>query len=101
MQLPIACTLGPAAFRAQRADTIAGLLERAASRETLPDGLRIRFEARSETLADVARTIELERQCCRFLTFQVTVLAADAGIVVDVTGPPGTGEFLASMIAEG
>ena len=42
--------------------------------------------------------IDAERQCCRFLRFQVTVERDEGPIVLDVTGPPGTREFLAAII---
>ena len=44
--------------------------------------------------------IDAERRCCRFLRFSVLV-EADAGpIVVEITGPPGTREFLEALVGE-
>lgn len=46
------------------------------------------------------QVIEAERRCCRFLGFMVTVEAPTGRITLDVTGPPGTGEFLTAMIQQ-
>jgi hypothetical protein len=73
------------------------LLQRANEKRDLPNGSRLRFAAEGEILLDIARTIDAERQCCRFLQFTVTV-EPDAGpITLDLTGPTGTREFLAAM----
>ena len=96
--LPIACTLGPAAVKARREDLLGGLFVRAEERLDRPDGYRLRFVPADEVLADIAKVIEVERRCCRFLTFTVTV-DPDAGpIWLEVTGPPGSREFLAGML---
>ena len=96
--LPVVCALTPGALRARREGLLAGLTARAESREDLPDGLRLRFAPHGETLSTVVRAIDAERECCRFLRFQVTV-EPDAGpIVLDLSGPPGTREFIAALL---
>jgi hypothetical protein len=57
----------------------------------------VRFAAESNVLSEIARMVANERQCCRFLRFVVTVEPDDGPITVDLTGPPGTREFLAAM----
>jgi hypothetical protein len=96
--LPIVCTLGPAALKARRDDLLGGLVRRADERLDLPDGYRVRFTAAEDALATIAQVIEVERRCCRFLTFHVTVEPEDGPIWLEVTGPPGTREFLAGML---
>jgi hypothetical protein len=45
----------------------------------------------------IAHAIDAERRCCRFLRFDLTV-EPDAGpVVLDLTGPPGTREFIAAL----
>jgi hypothetical protein len=48
-------------------------------------------------LSEIARTVDNERKCCRFLRFALTVEPDDGPITMDLTGPPGTREFLAAM----
>ena len=93
-ELPIACELTPAEFAKRRQGLLPGLLANAQERIPLTDGFRWRFATDSELLAAVVQAIELERQCCRFLRFILTV-EPDAGpIWLEVTGPEGTAEFL-------
>ena len=95
--LPVACTLSPAALAARRENLLNALLQRATERSELPNGCRLRFAAEGGILLDIARVIDAERQCCRFLQFTVTVDPDDGPITLDLTGPPGTRDFLAAM----
>ena len=95
--LPIACTLSPAALKARREGHLKRLLARAEDRHELPDGYRLRFAATDDLLPVIARTVDAERQCCRFLRFQVTVEPDGGPIWLEMIGPIGTGEFLAAM----
>ncbi len=70
------------------------------AREALDNGLRLRFAASGdETLPVIARAIDAERRYCRFLHFQVTVHPDEGPIVLELTGPTGTREFLSARIA--
>jgi hypothetical protein len=96
--LPIACTLSPAALSARREGLLAELLRRAEDHEELPEGHRLRFAATENTLAMVARTVEAERQCCRFLRFQITIEPDGGPIALELSGPPGTREFISALV---
>ena len=98
--LPVACTLSPAALKARREGLFNDLVGRAEHRLDLEDGCRLRFAASDDILSAIARTVAAERQCCRFLRFTVTVEPDGGPILVDLTGPPGTREFLAAMFDE-
>lgn len=94
--LPIACTLSPAALEARRSG-LADLLRRAEGRDELLDGYRLRFAATEHILPAIARTVDAERHCCRFLRFTITVQPDGGPIWLDAQGPPGTREFLSKM----
>ena len=96
--LPVACTLGPAALKARREDLLGTLVRRARERVDLPNGYRVRFEPDEDLLTTIARIIDVERQCCRFLTFELTIEPDDGPIWLQFTGPPGSREFLAGML---
>jgi hypothetical protein len=96
--LPIACTLTPDTLRARRAGLLSDLLHRAEAHEDLPEGLRLRFAATSETIATVACAVEAERHCCRFLRFGITVEPDGGPIFLELTGPPGTREFIGALL---
>ena len=95
--LPVACTLGPAALKTRREGHLKHLLARFEDRHELPEGYRLRFAATDDILPAIARRVDAERQCCRFLRFQVNVEPDGGPIWLDMTGPVGTGEFLAAM----
>ena len=65
-ELPVACTLNPAALKARREGLLADLVRRADDNEELADGYRLRFAAADGTLGLIARAIDAERHCCQF-----------------------------------
>lgn len=97
--LPVACTLDEATLRARREGLLAQLASSALRSEQRPNGLRMEFAASSETLALIGRAIDAERRCCRFLCFQLTVSEDEGPIVLELTGPAGTREFLEALLA--
>jgi hypothetical protein len=99
-ELPIVCTLTPDALRQRREQLLPGLVRRAETCDLLSTGVRLRYAASADVLNDIVKMIEAERECCRFLRFELSV-APDLGpITLEVTGPAGTTEFLASLIAD-
>ena len=98
---PIACTLTPEALRARREGLLSELMRGAERCEQLPEGLRLRFAATAETLSTIAASVEAERHCCRFLRFTITVEPEGGPIVLELSGPPGTGEFVAALLELG
>jgi hypothetical protein len=99
-ELPIACTLTPDALRQRREELLPGLIRRAETCELLAAGVRLHYAPSPDVLGDIVKMIEAERQCCRFLRFELSV-APDLGpITLEVTGPPGTTEFLSDLIAK-
>ncbi|MCM3901018.1 MAG: hypothetical protein ND866_04870 [Pyrinomonadaceae bacterium] len=96
-ELPIACELTPTELEERRQGLLPGLLSQAQERIALTDGFRWRFAPHSDLLAAVVKTIDLERHCCRFLRFELTVEADSGPIWLEVTGPIGTAEFLATL----
>src|SRR5688572_16347964 len=96
--LPIVCTLGSAAVKARREELLGGFVQRAVERIDLPAGYRMRFEPTDDILATIAKVVDIERQCCRFLTFQLTIEPDGGPIWLEFTGPPGTREFLTGIL---
>ena len=97
-ELPIACTLTPEALRTRREGLLMDLVRRAERREDLPDGLRLEFAPSAETIALIARVVEAERHCCRFLRFGMTVEPDGGPLFLDLTGPAGTRDFVSALI---
>lgn len=99
-ELPIACTLTPEALRTRREGLLTDLVGRAERREDLPGGLRLEFAPSAETIALIARTVEAERHCCRFIRFSMTVEPDGGPVWLDLTGPAGTRDFVIALFEE-
>lgn len=97
--LPVMCTLTPDALQTRREGLLAQLRRDAESHEELPNGHRLQFVPKLETLTTIARVIDAERRCSRFLRFAVTVEPGDGPIVLELTGPAGTRESLGAGLA--
>jgi hypothetical protein len=95
--LPIVCTLTPDARAARRDGLLSELLRHAQDREMLPNGLRLTFAPTVETLSTIARAVDAERHCCRFLRVAIIVEPDGGPIIVELSGPPGTREFVAAL----
>ena len=97
--LPTVCTLLPDALRARR-DELAALARSAEAADEISGGMRLRFAATGDVLPTLARIVDAERQCCRFLRFAITVEPDGGPIGLEVTGPAGAREFVAGLLAQ-
>ena len=95
--LPIACTLTEDGLRARKAGLLADVMGLARSTVPLETGFRLEF--RADDLPHVTAMIDAERQCCRFLRFVLTVEPDLGAVALELTGPPGTREFLDTLLA--
>jgi hypothetical protein len=83
----IACTLSDAQLRERRGTILASVRRAAMEVTPLPLGYAYRFQPTSEVLVQLARLIDLERQCCPFLTFKILVEAGGKPVCLEITGP--------------
>ena len=94
--LPIACILTAAELQ-ERRNTVLQKVRRAVLEvRELDDGYAYTFPSASEWLNEIARLIDLERQCCPFLRFRIAVGENGGPLLLELTGPEGTKEFLLS-----
>ena len=66
--------------------------------EQLSSGYRWRFKSAPGVTAQLGSVIEAERQCCRFLTFDLHADPDLGQVMLDVTGPEGTKAVLADWL---
>jgi hypothetical protein len=97
-ELPIASTLTPQALQARREGLLMDLVRRTVRREDLTDGLRLEFAPSGDTIALIARAVEAERHCCRFLRFGITLEPDGGPVFLELTGPAGTREFVSALL---
>lgn len=95
--LPIACELNSAELQ-QRRTTILAKVRRSVVKVTeLEDGFAYAFPPEVNQLKELAGLIDLERQCCPFLRFRLTIEAGGGPFCLEITGPEGTKKFLADI----
>jgi hypothetical protein len=95
--LPIVCTLSPSALAARKEGLLARVATQAKQTIKLEGGYRFEFDPDQATLLLIARMIDAERRCCRFLRFDMSMPPENQRISLDVTGPSGTREFLDAL----
>jgi hypothetical protein len=88
MEPPIACTLTEIEMQGRRRTILDSVRGATLTVTPLPLGYAYRFEPTSEVLAQLTRLVDLERQCCPFLTFGIIIEAGNLPIRLEITGPP-------------
>ena len=96
-ELPIACTLSEDSLRARGSGLLAQVAHCASAITKIPAGYRLEFTAEPDTLSLLAMMIEAERQCCRFLRFDLRVEPNIGPVSLELTGPEGTQAFLEAL----
>jgi hypothetical protein len=101
MQDPvIACSLDGAALARRQRELASGLFAEALGVDRLADGYRWTFPSADGLLARLAAVVEAERHCCRFLRFALHAEPDNGVVALEVSGPPGTHEFLERWLGE-
>lgn len=96
-QLPVACCLTDKEFRERRDLILVRLAPAILEVREQADGFGYRFAPQEETLEALVQIVNLERKCCPFLTFRITVEAGEGALWLEVGGPDGTKDFLAAL----
>lgn len=98
--IPIACTLSDPERREREATLIAQFRSGLISVTELADGYAFQFPGEKNWLALVSELIIAERECCPFLTFQLTAEPNMGTLMLRISGPNGSKEFLKSLLAK-
>lgn len=95
--IPVACCLTDEELRRREATLLAQFKSALTATEELENGYAFHIPGDKKWLALVADLIIAERECCPFLTFQLTADAQMGALTLRLTGPDGTKEFLKSI----
>jgi hypothetical protein len=96
--LQVACTLTAQEIATRKAGLIPGLAAKALTCEARDNGYRLTFTASGNILSEIAAVVDAERQCCRFLQFDLTVTPGGGPVSLTLSGPAGTVEFLGALL---
>jgi len=94
----VACCLSDAELRKREATLLAQFKSALIATEELPDGYVFRVPGDKKWMAVVWELMVAERECCPFLTFELTAQPNMGPVSVRVTGPAGTKEFLKTIL---
>src|SRR5579872_80528 len=100
MDQPIVCTLTEAEMRERRQSILDAVRSAAISVTELPSGYAYHFAPTSEVLTQLARLVDLERQCCKFLTFKIIVESGGQPICLEITGTPEAKAVIADFFGK-
>ena len=96
MDLPIACTLTESELKERRRTVLNLIRDSAIDAASIPGGYSYRFRPSSEALSQLFNLVDLERQCCAFLTFKI-VVEPQQPIALEVSGPPNAIDVVADL----
>ncbi len=92
-----ACCLTSAELREREATLLAQFRSAVIGTEELGDGYAFRVSGDGTWIAIIAKMIVAERECCPFLTFELVAQPNVGPVIVRVTGPAGTKDFLKTV----
>ena len=99
MDLPVLCTLTQSELRERRRTILNSIRAEAVDVLALADGYAYRFKPNADVLSRLSKLVELESQCCQFLTFKI-VVAPQQPITLEVSGPPGAKAMIADFFGQ-
>jgi hypothetical protein len=95
--MPIACGLTSAEQREREATLLTKFRSAVIEIEELPNGYAFRVPGDGKRVSMIADLIVAERECCPFLTFELVAQPRMEPVIVRVTGPAGTKDFLKTV----
>ncbi len=95
-QIPIICTLNDAEFRDRERDVLQRIKAAVLSMNETDNGYAFRFPSDDASFAALNEFIVLERRCCPFLDFRMTIPRGLGDIHLELSGPEGAKEFIAA-----
>jgi len=95
---PIVCRLSDPEFREREATLLAAFRCAVTAIVELPEGYAFQVNGDENSLLLAAQLMAAERVCCPFLTFELTAQPNLGPVIVRVTGPGGTKEFLKTIL---
>jgi hypothetical protein len=96
-EIPIACYLTDKEMQARRKNYLDKTAALLVDSTEIEHGFIYKFPLKPAILQDLAEIIDLERQCCPFLNFKLTVESGTDFVALELTGTNGTKEVIKSL----
>ena len=94
LQIPIMCTLSEAALQRRKTDLQQSLFAGVLASQPTENGYRLDFPAADDWLGKITKFIQVERECCSFLTFELTIPAQQNSMSLHICGTEGVKAFI-------
>lgn len=98
--IPAACCLSDAELRERKATLVAQFRSAVTAAEELPNGFVFRVPRHKKWIAVAGELILAECECCPFPTFELAAGPNLGPVIVRVTGPAGTKDFLRTLFCD-
>jgi hypothetical protein len=98
--MPVACALGTAELGEREATLLAQFSSGVLETQELEDGYAFHLSGDANSVRLVAELMAAERECCPFLAFELATAPRKGPIILRVTGPAGTKEFLRTILVK-
>lgn len=97
--VPLACTLAPGEFSQRREEIIHILFTRATGTRELPEGFEFIFPGEEMLVSSLMDFIKFERNCCRFLRFELIFEREHGPLHLRILGTPEAKPMIREMFA--
>jgi hypothetical protein len=97
MSLPVACSLTTNELQERSQHVLQKVRAALVEIKELENGYAYRLPSDGAWIGELANLVNLERQCCLFLRFNIIVEPDNGPIWLELTGPSGTKDFLKSI----
>ena len=98
--IPIACTLTEPQLAERRAGLLSELRQHRMEIRWMPDGAAFRYSSTAAVVDLLTEFVRLESRCCPFLRFRLTIEPAGGPAWLELSGGPGTHEFLEAQVSQ-
>ncbi len=96
-EIPIVCTLSDKELQERRKNILDKIAAFLIDSRELPDGYRFRFSIDDSILQNLVTVINLERKCCPFLNFKLSLEAGKDFASLELTGQQGAKEAVKEL----
>jgi hypothetical protein len=96
----VACCLSDLELRERDTTLLAQFRSAVIETQELPDGYAFRVPGDGKCIAVIAKMIVAERECCPFLIFEFVAQPSMGPVILRVTGPAGTKDFLKTVLCK-
>ena len=94
MNKPLTCSLTTPELRKRKETVLRQLRTGMRHKKEVADGYLFTFSGDDASMEQLNEFIRTERECCSFFTFGLTVKGDKSEIILSLTGPEGSKDFI-------